>query len=130
MPRANSDAAEYLIQRGEESLAEAAKATIEESMGERMEALMHELLSLKYHDALRSFEDALKIEPENEAALEGFCYALAKSISHYEQAGLDNLADIVKVKALPYCSYKALKVAEESSRISGYFLEIIRQMFA
>jgi hypothetical protein len=129
MPGANPDTVEYLIKRGEEALTEASEAAIERPVGARLEALMHELLSLKYHDALRSFEDALEIEPENEKAQEGFCYSLAKAISHYEHAGLGSVADIVKVKALPYCTDKALEVAERSPRISPFFLGIIHDMF-
>ncbi len=130
MPRAKQDIVDYLIKQGEEALREASEVDISRSMGERLEALMHELLSLKYHDALRSFEDALKIDPENEAVLEGFCYSLANAVSHYEQAGLGGLAETIKLKALPYCTDKALEMAERSPRMGKYLLGVIRDMFS
>lgn len=125
MPSTESDTVNYLIQEGERALTEASKAAVGKSTGERLEAFLHELLSLKYHDALRSFENALTIDPENETAMEGFCYSLAKAISHYERAGLDGLADIIKVKALPYFTDKTLKVAQRSPRMDRFLLEII-----
>jgi hypothetical protein len=130
MPYAGSDTVNYLIQQGEKALEEASEVTIGESMSAELEAFLHELLSLKYHDALRSFEDALEIDEENEAALEGFCYSLAKAVSHYEYAGLSGLAETIKVKALSYCSDRTLEIAERSPRMSKYLLEIIRGMFS
>jgi hypothetical protein len=127
-PCSELDTADYLIQQGEKALAEASEVIVGKSMGERLEALMHELLSLRYHDALRNFEDALTIDNENEAAVEGFCYSLAKAISHYERAGLDGLADIIKVKALQYCDDKTWKIAEKSTRMDNYLLSIIRDV--
>ena len=123
------DTLEYLIKQGEEALNEASEAAIESPTEARLEALMHELLSLNYHDALRSFESALYIDPENEKALEGFCYSLAKAISHHEHSGLTGIAETIKLKALPYCTDRALEIAESSPRIGRSFLEIIRDMF-
>ena len=127
-PHSESDTIDYLIHQGEEALSEASEVTIGESMGARLEALMHELLSLKYHDALRSFEDALAIDGGNEVAVEGFCYSLAKAISHYERAGLDGLADIIKVKALQYFTDNTQEIAEKSDRIDSYLLSIIHDV--
>jgi len=127
-PRGESDTVDYLIQQGEKLLGEASEVTVGESMGQRLEALMHELLSLKYHDALRNFEDALKIDRENEAAVEGFCYSLAKSVSHYERANLSGLAEIIKVKALQYFTDETQNIAERSTRIDESLLSIIRDM--
>ncbi len=103
---------DYLIQQGENTLSEASKATITETMNEVFEVHMYELLAMKYHDALRNFEEALKIDRENEVALEGFCYALAETVCHYERAGLSHLAEIVKVKAMAYYNEKLLDVAK------------------
>lgn len=129
-PRARLNTIDYLVSQGEKAINEAAEVNIRESMGTRLGAYMHELLSLKYHDALRSFEDALNIDAENEAALEGFCYSLAKAVSHYERAGLSRLAETIKVKALPYCTHKALEIAERSPRMGRYLLGIIRDMIS
>ena len=129
-PRAKLSTIDYLVSQGEKAISEAAEVNIRESMGTRLGAYMHELLSLKYHDALRSFEDALNIDAENEAALEGFCYSLAKAVSHYERAGLSRLAETIKVKALPYCTHKALEIAERSPRMGRYLLGIIRDMIS
>ncbi len=129
-PLATPETIYYLIQEGEKALSEASEVTISESAGARLEALMHELLSLRYHDALRSFEDALKIDRENEDAVTGFCYSLAKAVSHYERAGLNGLADIIKVKALQYYTDKTLEIAEKSPRMDAYQLGIIRDIFS
>jgi hypothetical protein len=129
-PLATSETIYYLIQEGEKALSEASEVTISESAGARLEALMHELLSLRYHDALRSFEDALKIDRENEEAVTGFCYSLAKAVSHYEQAGLNGLADIIKVKALQYYTDRTLEIAGESPRMDAYLLGIVRDIFS
>jgi len=129
-PLATSETIYYLIQEGEKALSEASEVTISESAGARLEALMHELLSLRYHDALRSFEDALKIDRENEEAVAGFCYSLAKAVCHYERAGLNGLADIIKVKALQYYTDRTLEIAEKSPRMDAYLLEIIRGIFS
>ena len=130
IPLATSDTINYLIQEGERALNEASEVTIGESIGERLQALMHELLSLKYHDALRSFEDALKIDRENEEAVAGFCYSLAKAVSHYERAGLDGLADIIKVKAMQYYTERTLEIAEKSSRMDDCLLGVIRDIIS
>ena len=79
---------------------------------------------------MRSFEGALEIDQGNEAALEGFCYSLAEAVSHYKRAGLSRLAETVKMKALPYCTDKALEIAERSPGIGRYFMEIVRGMFS
>ncbi len=129
-PLAKSETIYYLIQEGEKALSEASEVTISESAGARLEALMHELLSLRYHDALRSFEDALKIDGENEEAVVGFCYSLAKAVSHYERAGLNGLADIIKVKALQYYTDKTLEIAGKSPRMDAYLLGIVRDIFS
>ena len=129
-PRSESDTINYLIQQGEKSLSEASEVTVEEEMGQRLEALMHELLSLKYHDALRAFEDALKIDGESEAAVEGFCYSLAKAVSHYERANLGGLAEIIKVKALQYFTDDTQNIAEKSTRMDESLLGIIRDMLS
>jgi len=125
-----SETLDYLIREGEKALTEAAEVTIKESMGTRLEALMHELLSVKYHDALRSFEDALKIDGENETAVEGFCYSLAKAVYHYEHAGLDGIADIIRVKAMPYSTDDTIGIAERSPRMDEYSLKTIRSIFS
>ena len=129
-PRARLNTIDYLVSQGEKAISEAAEVNIRESIGTRLGAYMHELLSLKYHDALRSFEDALNIDAENEAALEGFCYSLAKAVFHYERAGLSRLAETIKVKALPYCTDKALEIAERSPRMGKYLLGIVRDMMS
>jgi len=129
-PLATSETIYYLIQEGEKALSEASEVTISESAGARLEALMHELLSLRYHDALRSFEDALKIDRENEDAVAGFCYSLAKAVSHYEQAGLNGLADIIKVKALQYYTDRTLEIAGKSPRMDSFLLGIVRDIFS
>ncbi|MBD3181439.1 hypothetical protein GF312_04050 [Candidatus Poribacteria bacterium] len=129
IPHSGSEIIDYLIQQGEESLKEAGEVTIGDGVGERLESLMHELLSLKYHDALRSFEDALKMDMNNEAAIEGFCYSLAKAVSHYHQAGLDGLADTIKIKAMHYYNEKTLEVANNSPRINQVLMLIIRGIF-
>ncbi|MEM4244321.1 MAG: hypothetical protein QXP44_05970 [Candidatus Bathyarchaeia archaeon] len=120
---------DYLIQQGENALSEASKATVTDTMNEVFEVHMYELLAMKYHDALRNFEEALKIDSENESALEGFCYALAETISHYERAGLSHLAEIVKVKAMPYYNEKLLDVVKKSKRIGKYLFEILHGIF-
>ena len=124
-PVAGSDIVKYLIQEAEKALGEASEVVVGKAMNKRLGALIHELLALRYHDALRSFEDALKLEPENEVAVEGFCYSLAKAISHYERAGLSGLADTIKTKAMLYYTDKTLDIAKGSPRISKYLLEVI-----
>ena len=64
MERTKSDTLQYLVQQGEKTLSEASKVTIKEPTSENLIVLMHELLALKYHDALRSFEQALEIDRE------------------------------------------------------------------
>lgn len=120
---------DYLIQQGEKALNEASNVTITDTMNEVFEVHIYELLAMKYHDALRNFEEALKIDKENEVALEGFCYALAETVSHYERAGLNHLSEIIKVKAMPYYSEKLLDVVRKSKRIGKYLREIIHEIF-
>jgi len=122
------DIVTYLIQQGEKALAEAKEASAKESESEEMEALINELLALKYHDALRSFEDALKLDKDNEAAIEGFCYSLANAVLHYEQAGLTGLSETIKVKAMQYPTKKTREIANRSSRLSIYLLEAIQDV--
>lgn len=129
MPSTRLNTVDYLIQQGEKALIEASKAkSVEGSISSELEAYMNELLSLKYHDALRSFEDVLKIDPENDIAIEGFCYSLAEAVSHYQQAGLDGLAETIKVKAMQYWSPKVTKIAKKSPRITRILLEVIRDI--
>lgn len=129
MQRDESYTTNYLVQQGEEALSEASKANITESMNEVLEAHMYELLALKYHDALRNFEEALKIEPNNTTALEGFCYSLAQTLSHYERAGLSHLAEIIKVKAMPYYTDDIEDIVKKSPRLNKYLLEILNEIF-
>jgi len=128
--RSELETVNYLIHQGENALKEASKAKITDTMNEVLEAHMYDLLALKYHDALRSFEHALNIDGENEQALEGFCYALAEAVAHYERAGMSHLAEIIKVKAMPYYTDRMLDIASHSPRISRYLLEIIHTIFS
>ena len=129
MERTKSDTLQYLIKQGEKTVSEASKGTIKEPTSEDLIVLMHELLALKYHDALRSFEQALEIDRENEAAIEGFCYALAEAISHYEHAGLSRLADTIRVKAVLYQTDRLPEIAKRSKRMGSYLLGIVREIF-
>lgn len=130
MPHTGSDTVNHLIQQGEKALDEASAVIARESMDGKLEAVIHELLSLKYHDALRSFEDALKVDRENEVAMEAFCHSLVRAIFHYEQAGLDRSAKNVKTEVVQYFTDSTLEIAESSPRIGESFLGIMREVLS
>lgn len=129
MNMTRDDILQYLVKLGEKALDEASRANITSTMNEVLEEHMYELLALKYHDALRSFESALDIDPTNESALEGFCYSLAQAISHYERSGMSHVADIIKVKAMQYRTENILDIASRSKRIGRYLFEILKEVF-